>query len=289
MTGVVTVRLKGGVGNQLFIYFAGAYLARRLNFTLELDLTELKMAKQSRDFALTKFNLPFPFETKTSLMRVLPHNLGRVARGLRFILEKLRGVKVITPKSIAYVDLDKISTSVVLDGYFQSYRYFKYLLCDNPNSEILVRSDNKLVDDLVELSQNAIVVHVRRGDFLNLRNSVGVLSKTYYLNAIRVAKVLHPDTRIILLGDDLEYLSLLSNNFKDTLVPELDNQIELQNILRIISSAKCIVSSNSTFSWWGSFLSENSTLIFPKQWHRNMENPDIYFNPSIILLDSDWE
>ena len=53
---MVIVRLKGGVGNQMFLYAIGRHLSIRNKTPLKLDLTYLKLNKQ-RNYELKYFNI----------------------------------------------------------------------------------------------------------------------------------------------------------------------------------------------------------------------------------------
>ncbi len=93
------------------------------------------------------------------------------------------------------------------------------------------------------------VMHVRRGDFLQHSESIGVLATNYYEQHRNWNEPL-----IIVTDSDSELPelnSVLRPNF--TLHQQNSSIFDSLNLMR---NAKSLVLSNSTFSWWGGFLAE---------------------------------
>ena len=73
---MVIVRLRGGLGNQMFQYALGKRLAKQLKTSLKLDLTTLLRVKRKegftkRDYQLHIFNVEENFLVQPKFISVL--------------------------------------------------------------------------------------------------------------------------------------------------------------------------------------------------------------------------
>lgn len=84
-----------------------------------------------------------------------------------------------------------------------------------------------------------------------------------------------------IFSDDIEWCkdNLPFGNTAITFVP---SDIEMHEKIRLMYSCKHFIISNSTFSWWGQFLSRNEDkiVVSPSRWNNNG-----YDSP---LIDSSW-
>jgi hypothetical protein len=159
--------------------------------------------------------------------------------------------------------LDNCPDNVSLVGYFQSEKYFKHIEDDirklfGPKSDALScwASTQHLFDDPVAL-------HIRRGDFL--RNSVHHhnLSMKYYETALRA---FGQERQIIIFSDDTDWCKAQPLFDGDRFLvcegggPYTD--------LYMMSRCSDFIISNSTFAWWGAWLSDNEDklVIYPDRW-----------------------
>jgi len=289
MAGEVTIRLKGGLGNQLFMYFAGANLARSLDVPLKLDISQLRNPKQARMFELEYLKMPVPYSVVSSGVNFRNRYAARIFNVVLDFYCIFRGYTIWRPKSLGYEPHTKRGSKIILDGYFQSFRYVEELTEKIGSFNLFDEESAKEGDSLPMETEDCISVHVRRTDFLPLAHTIGVLDRRYYFSAISRALNIYPGSKIVFFGDDFQFLLDLQKVFPNSIIPEMDFNLSTKTILKLISSSKCIVSSNSTFSWWASYLSNNSVLIFPKDWHRDHEVPDLLFKKSITLLPAVWE
>ena len=62
----------------------------------------------------------------------------------------------------------------------------------------------------------------------------------------------------------------------------ISQDMPVYETLRLMYSCKHFILSNSTFSWWGQYLSQNDkkVVISPSRW-----NNDDFYTP---LMDSEW-
>ena len=169
---------------------------------------------------------------------------------------KERGAFTFT-KIPPYNDLD-------LNGYFQNELYFK-----NNRDYILNRFtlkeeiQDKIKDESVKWgTTKTTAIHIRRGDYLNLSDHHPVLDYSYYKEA---SDFVAENTELfIVFSDDIEWCK---NNFS------LDKKCYFQKssnpLFDLFLMAECNnhIIANSSFSWWGSYLSKNDGKCFaPIKW-----------------------
>ena len=93
-----------------------------------------------------------------------------------------------------------------------------------------------------------------------------------------------------MISDDINYcidLKLFQNIHQD--IEYINNLNELQTISLMKSCTLGGICSNSSFSWWGSYLNESKEkiIIFPSKWfgskfYQTFPN-DIYFEGSYVM------
>jgi len=119
---------------------------------------------------------------------------------------------------------------------------------------------NKQVKKIDMKSQ--VAVHVRRGDYLQAAHFYGILTRQYYSN------VIDDDQKYVLFVEDRQQVKDFEND------PNLINVIDQKDAnawetLAMFVDSNQLHMANSTLSWWGAKLSENSKklITMPFPWH----------------------
>ena len=103
-----------------------------------------------------------------------------------------------------------------------------------------------------------VVIHIRGGDFLSIKN-LNICKLNFYKKSIEYALSKGLNTFIV-IAEDKRYGKQVIKELKKCL-PDLQISItksdSIQNDFNLIRSAKFAILSNSTFSWWASFLSNS--------------------------------
>jgi hypothetical protein len=139
-------------------------------------------------------------------------------------------------------------------------------------------------------NRKIISVHIRLGDYLNFQEVYGVTSKSYYIDAIRALENAlkgNPSEVWLFSDDPLAATEMLSSKLKiDKVINESFGLSEAESIA-LISESSGIVGSNSTFSWWASYLSksEKTKVVMPKQYMRGtlMKDTGLYVSEWLYL------
>lgn len=273
---MIIVKLIGGLGNQMFQYAAGRALAKKYNTTLKLDLSgyEQQINMTPRAYELQIFN------TQAKIANWLEIRLHQPLMG-RPEPKWLRSLtdKIFTPQprwdegETDYNEsFNEIKNGTLIEGYFQSEKYFK-----NISEEI--RSDFSLSAQTEPLSEeylneikngNTVSLHVRRGDYLSRPDAAayhGALDLDYYKEAIKVISEKIKQPHFVVFSDDLEWCRETLPLPADTIF--VAGQKAYQDLL-LMSHCQNHIIANSSFSWWGAWLNPNPNkiVIGPRHWFK---------------------
>lgn len=273
---MVIVQLKGGLGNQLFQYAIGREIACRNGAELKLDVSIFETCGL-RSYRLNHFNIIEEFASQENIQRLNPGRSQPFAwvnsQVKRRLLPYWRQSTIIERCSTFDQDVLKAGKDTYLIGYWQSERYFvgianlirnEFTLKENPDGQ------NQRVLASIEQS-NSVSIHIRRGDYVTSpeANQVhGVLGLEYYGGAVDfiASKVSQP--QFFVFSDDMAWVKLhLKTSFPMVFVEHNDYLRDYED-LRLISHCKYHIIANSSFSWWGAWLSNfpNKIVIAPQRW-----------------------
>jgi len=282
-------RLQGGLGNQLFIYYAAAnYAIANKQEIITFDISGLNQAKTGRVLELDKFELPIKYEISAS----------QLPRLIRAILTRMNRVLPAVSRTFGYLQpLDVGFSSALLkgkyfeiSGYFQSWRYPEQVKETFPDHILSTKSSSNWAETRISAARNVepILCHVRRGDFLDLNNTFGVLSYEYFLDAIDNLRSIGVKGPVWVMTDSPKEISrefLLAAHAELIVEP---NNIETTDTFAVMQACKSFIISNSTFSWWAAFSSKASIVIAPEPWFKSMEEPTDLIPDNWIRIQSRW-
>jgi hypothetical protein len=282
---MITLLLRGGLGNQMFQYGTALSLARRNDAELRLDTVFLKehlpgKGRTYRDYSLDIFELSN--QTRLTLLsqvaRVLP--LPGIWLGIEFSrlwLRELLGLeKLIRHKNDAF-DASVLDQrgNITLFGYWQSENYFLDVEDDLRESFRFIyplEGEAKQLAMRIQ-SSSSISIHVRRGDYVLLDMVKTDLS--YYTEAVRyISERLdsepgNPPT-LFIFSDDIDWCKVhLKFSYPTVYVDESCAGPKASHHLHLMSLCRHNVIANSTFSWWGAWLNRNPNkiVVTPKEWY----------------------
>jgi hypothetical protein len=272
-------RNKGGIGNQLFIYFFAKSVSINYSIPLFVDSTTgFKRDYYKRTPCINNVindNLP-----ESSLFIKL---IYRIKKYIPEFLFNIVGYKNIIEKSNReYVNtglknLNKFH-SILIDGYFQSYKYFddyKEVIIANAFKNFKIYDTYFNYYNLIKDS-NSISIHVRRKQYNNL------LSIDYYIEAIEYMKNQLSNTNYFLFTDDIAWCK---ENFiiESLTIVEVYEPNEIQE-LYLMSMCNHNIIANSSFSWWGAYLSKNTNKVIIAPGKTDIGVLDMFFPENWIII-----
>ena len=253
MKNFISANLMGGLGNQLF-QISKAYVE-----ALKTNRPALFLLKKN-DWR--KVLSPFSYQ-------------NTIYRKLKFT-QRSKEYVTIEENDFSYKPLEPLESASLFWGYYQSSKHL-----ENYKSEIqqlfavpaLLKWWFSIKYPAV-FKPNSVAVHIRRGDYLNFPEKHAVLSMDYFFKAIEK----FPErSQIIIFSDDKAFVK---KHWKLDEQPIWVNERFDFLELWLMSLCNHQIISNSSFSWWGSFLNvrTNKRVIAPSEWFgpQGCDATDIY-------------
>jgi len=295
----IKVELSGGIGNQLFQYSAGIFLQKISSIQVDfvIPFNESKKVKNFSSLRKFAFKGNFIVESKRqNWSKELFSRINRfVLRNSHYYRLFMKRIKLIyqSPEIGFDSELALIRDELKIIGYFQTHLYASEIK-ENLVAEFKLQYQSESYMELEKeiLIITPIVIHIRRGDYLKHKNSIGLLSYEYFFKAIQEARILNPIADLWVFSDDEvsceKILENLPFQFKKKIYPSVS--ISSEEALKLMSFGTGIILSNSTYSWWAAYLSESTNFVIaPAKWLRNLEDPKNLMPNEWILIESAWD
>lgn len=304
MTSKVVVHLTGGLGNQLFQLAAGVSLGTD---EIEFETTLGKPRGSEKNTAdVLAFNLPFQitlhdFNVRMRLLSqkatgfalrsaTAPEGIEKskifsklieIATSGVLLLRTKKIFRIVRGSGVGYSDLPQPKENDYLIGYFQSYKFAE------KSYEKLMKIEPTLIgpelESLAKLSkeESPLIVHFRLGDYLQETN-FGVPGHGYYLGAIKQLWDTQRYKSIWVFSDDITSAKRMFPKQFLNYVRWIDNVDKSPaSTLHAMRYGHGYVIANSTFSWWGAYLSitKEAPVIAPTPWFKEIKSPSEILPP----------
>ncbi|WP_158827641.1 alpha-1,2-fucosyltransferase [Mucilaginibacter lacusdianchii] len=272
-------KLISGLGNQLFQYAVSRQLSYLRHVPLKLDVSFYE-TQELRNFKLSHYNIKAEVATQQEL-----DNFFYVLKSKSLRARLYRKIQRLKPRHgkryfkelepwVYEPSLYSANSNIYLDGYWQHHRYFEHI-DDRIFDELTLKNEqernNYPIFDMLKADDNAVSIHIRRGDYISDPNAfdlLGVLPLTYYDKAIAYINEQVKAPNYYVFSDDLDWArkNLKLNN--DVYFVDIDNGSKDYLELDAMSKCRHHIIANSSFSWWGAYLnrSPNKIVIAPHQW-----------------------
>ena len=277
---MIIIRLKGGLGNQMFQFAIGHIMSIKNNCTLKIDTQFFDLSKTdanvtARDFELDIFSIDYVLANQNDLLTYNKLSVvNRIKKKLGFNYPK----KYNQSSSEYQKDLFLFKPPVFINGYFQSYKYYqgyeknlKELFSFSVN---VFQEKNLEILNLIETA-TTVSVHIRRGDYvksLKVSQKHGVCSIEYYLNAIKLLSNKYDNLKFIFFSDECDWaINTFSHIAIDKIFVNHNIGNESWKDMCLMSKCNHNIIANSSFSWWAAWLNTypEKTVITPKRWFTN--------------------
>lgn len=269
---MIFVDVKGGLGNQLFHYAIAKALAldKNTDFMLNLDSYKGEDAKlfDHVEFKLNHFNIG-DYKTITA------DEINKFD-DVDIVIEPLSSTNFVD-----YIDFSKFNKNMRLIGFWQDERYFK-------RYEYIIKNDLKVTTPpnkknrkiLSEINEtNSVCLSFRRGEYLNpyYLSHFGMCTEDYYKNAIDFMSKRVANPVFYIFSDDMDWIV---DNVKldfPTIPVDINGIGDEHEELRLMNNCNHFILANSSFSWWGAWLSENKNkqVFAPKPWFNSFTKENI--------------
>ena len=274
---MIIVRLKGGLGNQMFQYVLGRVLALKNGTELKLNTSFLNLNFKSitkRIYNLDVFNIRAGIAKESDIPFIfrLPNN--KICLYLIFLFRKIIKSNGQEKSFNFNKKILSVGRNAYLNGYWQSPKYFE-------GFEEVIRKDFTLKNPPAQNIQNlageiekinSLCIHVRRGDYIGNKNHE-IVNQEYYEKGIEHISQKTSIEKIYIFSDDIAWCK---NNLKfDFPIMFVDDEYageKDEGHMFLMSKCKNFIIANSSFSWWGAWLSNNKDkiVVCPKKWFPNI-------------------
>lgn len=297
---MIITNIKAGLGNQMFQYATGMFLAEKNNKQLFLDVSgysDLRVLNSDtpRNFDLKHFNISAQISSKEQGQNS-KYPLGLISKIIRGVDKKIlkNNYQDFHPdflKNITNQIQKDPNTNIYLNGFFQSEKNFAeirpLLLKEFQLKPEFITDKVKEFEKQIE-NNNSISIHIRRGDYAQnptTRAYHGLCPISYYRDAINLITEKNTEPHFFIFTDDVEWVKEnLKISESHTFIS--GNDLSGPQELWLMSKCQHNIIANSSFSWWGAWLNQNpkKTVIAPKKWTaKNTEHPNIIAEGWITL------
>ena len=189
--------------------------------------------------------------------------------------------KIYSEPAFHYNKIDHCEDNLKITGYFQSEKYFEhnrdYILKKLNVKELKANTKEKYGD-----FSDYTSIHVRRGDYLKLSEYHYNLTMDYYKQCISSFDT--EKEKFLIFSNDIEWCK---DNFKFLKNVQFSRCEEDWEDIVLMSTCKNNIIANSSFSWWGAWLNENSNkkVIAPSKWF----GPKFSHKSTQDLIPASWD
>ena len=301
---MIVVRIKGGLGNQMFQYAMARKLQLQLGIDqIGLDITSVN-ADRLRNFGLNNFCLydnTIVLENggkktiskiqKDFARRMVSYCIAgrpeQVAAKREKRLEKLFGLLGIVQKD-HYEDNActfglKMHKNIYVNGWFQDAKVAESIRDALLRDFIGVKEapEHIKITEQNMKETESVCVHIRRGDYVN-HPRFGVCTEEYYYSAMRKIAEIVENPVFYIFSDSMDDVRKMKFDY-----PVIYDDIShtTYECIYLMSKCKHFVISNSTFSWWAQFLAknENKIVIAPNRWCNDISETEMYMDKWILI------
>lgn len=304
---MIIIKVRNGLGNQLFEYAIGVYIQEKYpsavikydfsnlpyyigeRYTIKFteiinDVIELS-PKEIRKILGKFYYLDRPYSDQSVQMKV--------SKRVDKILQRFGGCYTISEhkdywnidekfvQDILHIKLD-LNKNYILDGVWENIEYIlpirKKIIASLAFDKIKI--DEKLIKKITNC--NSVSIHIRRGDYVKEsyqreypRNYYMICEKSYYLKAIEIVNKNVENPIFVFFSDDLKFIDSEFSDVKNKIVVHAEKDYEDLYLMRL---CKHHILANSTFSFWGAFLDEKKGIVIAPSTHYirlNNENENV--------------
>ncbi len=276
----ITAKLMGGVGNQMFQIAIAYATARSLHAKLQFETMQFDGCRQGSH----------PSKYYSNLFQKL-HFVMKLPREA-IIKEDGFAYNTYLKETMKLVSAHPTLKNLCFDGYWQSDYYFrdyadevKELFTPVGGIVSYLEQHSEILSHYPELKleNDYCFIGVRRGDYITHADVHNPCGMTFYNEGIRRMGKEH----YYILSDDIAWCK---ENFKGDKFRFFEIKDDLHQLL-VSALFKNYIISNSTFYWWGSFLSiyKELTIIAPDKWvngpNVRREEYDSIYRKNMIVLE----
>jgi hypothetical protein len=248
--------VKGGLGNQLFMYSYAFSMAKQNK--RKLYLVGNWYSKQQRPAFLSEFERNFEI---LKYPKIRDSNIShvKIINNLMYALYKIALKFPILFSYLGVINIDIHHPSrrfcFIIYGYGHNPEYFHHYKVELKNMlkipSKIKNNRNVIKGELNAKKEVLVAIHIRRGDSVVAGNFSNVLPLDYFKN--NMENFDKDTTKFLIFSDDIEWCKLKFVGKNLIFIEEQDPVVSLF----IASKCNGYILSASSFSWWMAWLSDS--------------------------------
>lgn len=277
---MIMAKIYGGLGNQLFQYAAGYAIAKGSGTPLMLDVSAgLARDAHNRVYCLQHYNLSATVATAEQVQAFLANKKTLLTQS-KYLHNKLGLALKKNYWHQHYIYQNTYDNAfakakcddVYLEGFWQNENLFiayKQALLQELTITAPLNDINAHYTKLIH-NTHSVALHIRRGDALRATAQLiyNMPSMAYYNAAVQHLVHLEPHITLYIFSDDIAWCKQHVQYNLPTHYMDINDDDTNYADLYLMQQCKYIITANSTFSWWGAWLStiNDRVVITPKLW-----------------------
>ncbi|MGD1816183.1 MAG: alpha-1,2-fucosyltransferase [Pleomorphochaeta sp.] len=306
---MILLRLMGGLGNQMS-QVAFAYTLARKNYDyVEVDTTSYITYKR-RGCSIQKLKLseliningkvpPF-YYAKCRLTQKIFHVLATLIADNKSMNKRwfdffCRFGHLYSFDSNFYEFLLQRGKKYDVYGYFLIEQYYSEFYKDISDmfkvKEEFLSKEARSLEKLIMNTECPIAISFRlQDDYIN-DPVLCVCSKDYFKKGIMLLKEKFNNPTFFVFADDINRAKKFEFEFEfDIEFNYIEGMTDVEG-MHLMRQCKHFLISNSSFSWWGAYLSinDNKVIIAPDKWANNSKNYSSKYYKNMIKISTNIE
>jgi len=290
---MIVAKLQGGLWNQMFQYAFAKSLSVKFSKALKFETSFFNyfLGKESylskRKFELDIFTGSRDINSANYTNRYLYTYSNKY---LDFIVLKCKNifnnffswyfrelVRWYNTNFVKKIEKALLKNSIILDGNWQSEKFFMWYedkIRNDFQFDVVLSAYACEMKNLIQ-SKNSISIHIRRGDYINSVNSslFAQCNLNYYYNSIQYMQKNIDDPTFFIFCEDEEW-AIKNFTLDCDVIIVTPNQEYPYEDMYLMSRCNHNIIANSTFSWRGAWLNNNTNKII--------------IHPSLLFTAHSW-
>lgn len=288
---MILLRVRNGLGNQMFIYAFGEFLKHKTSIQIKYDFSDLPYEKYYNLKKIFQGDIEIASNEEIRRYGNKPLYMGlkhiqntflkRIVYRLNSFEKASDNIVIKEPiyydipndfiRRIFELKIDK-GNNYIFDGYWENMKYIDAVKSDV--LKLFAFKNMVIKDELKKIlrGSNTVSVHVRRGDYVLInqlpppKTDYSYCDSAYYKRAIGLMNKNINSPVFIFFSDDIDFIA---SEFKWIKNKYIVTGYKDYEDLQLMALCKNHILANSTFSFWGAFLSKKEGItVAPKIHYR---------------------
>ena len=264
------VRIRSGLGNQLFMYAFSVVIAKEIGYPVYLDLSSFEECNMVDD--CFESNVTFPNNINIRRFGLKYFNISNHNISDKRIISRAEHIADDEEIFNNGVEFYKDGLITFFKGYYEDLGFFDFVKYRSifVNEFKLKNKMDPYNEKLLKMIKetNSVSIHIRRTD----KKLTGYLSLNYYKDAINYLMKRVDNPHFFIFSDDIQWTKDNLNIDAPHIYIENDDNHNYCDF-ELMKNCKYNIIANSTFSWWAAWLNSfiDKIVIAPKFWGRGQK------------------